>query len=339
MDIVSRITAEAEPAEPAQDMPYGFYGRLTESFPSQVIIDVTEVCNLACVHCPHPEFKKSKYYDARYLEPELNAKIVDEIRTAGKGTTQYIRYSSEGEPLVHPKGYEMIEYATRNSGVFVTLTTNGTIMNEKRTRKLLDSGVHMIDISIDAFTPETYSKIRVNGDLNVTRKNVLNLLAWIRQSGSSTKVVVSFIEQPQNRHEAEQFEAFWKGEGADYVVIRRLHSAAGAVVNIANIMRAEQVGVKRRPCVYLWERIVLNPRGYLSFCPADWTHGSTICDYRTTTLAEVWQGEFYRRLREAHLTNNYASHGFCGQCPDWNQMRWPAEGRGYAELIEELKQK
>jgi len=321
----------------ARPIEYGFYDRLKAEFPSQVIVDVTEVCNLACIHCPHPEFKKSEHYSARYLEPELNAKIVDEVRDHGRGYTQYIRYSSEGEPLVHPKGYEMIEYASRNSGVYVTLTTNGTIMNEKRTRKLLDSGVHMIDISIDAFTPETYAKVRVNGDLNVTRENVLNLLAWIKQTGSPTKVVVSFIEQPENRHEAVQFEAFWKEQGVDFAVIRRLHSAAGAVINVANIMRTQQAREPRRPCVYPWERIVLNPRGHLAFCPADWTHGSTVMDYRTTTIAQTWQSEFYQKLREAHLSNNFASHGFCGQCPDWKQTRWPAEGRGYADLIEDLK--
>ena len=192
---------------------YGFAGRLTEGFPSQVIIDVTEVCNLECIHCPHPEFKKSSFYDTRHLDPALNARIVEEVRERGAGLTQYIRYSSEGEPLVHPKGYEMIEYAVRNSGVFVTLTTNGTIMNEKRTRRLLDSGVHMIDISIDAMTEETYAKVRVKGDLNITRANVINLLTWIKQSGSPTKVVVSFIEQPQNTHEAEAFRSYWTEQG------------------------------------------------------------------------------------------------------------------------------
>ena len=59
-------------------------------------------------------------------------------------------------------------------------------------------------------------------------------------------------------------------------------------------MRKEQAHEKRRPCVYPWERIVLNPRGYLAFCPADWTHGSSMVDYANTTVAEVWQGEFYR---------------------------------------------
>src|SRR3990167_4209477 len=112
---------------------YAFRDRLSATFPSQVIVDATEVCNLACVHCPHPAFKQSAHYAGRHLDPALNAKMVDEVRDQGKGFTQYIRYTGEGEPLVHPRGYEMIDYAARYSGVFVTITTNGTIMNEIRT--------------------------------------------------------------------------------------------------------------------------------------------------------------------------------------------------------------
>jgi len=317
---------------------FGFGGRLTRAFPSQIIVDITEVCNLECVHCPHPEFKKSKYYAKRYLNPDLNKKMVHEVREAGAGLTQYIRYSSEGEPLIHPRGYEMIEYAALNSGVFVTLTTNGTIMNEKRTRRLLDSGVHMIDISIDAFSSEVYSKIRVNGELKQTRSNVLNLIRWNKELNSGTKVVVSFIEQPINSHEILAFQNFWKSEGADEVVIRRLHSAAGAVGDVANQMRLSQSGKGRRPCVYPWERVVLTPRGILAFCPADWTHGSSVMDYSETTISEVWRGEFYRALREAHLQNDFTCHQFCGQCPDWEQTRWPGEGRAYADLIAEFGQ-
>src|SRR4030042_1863551 len=85
------------------EIKYGFYDRLKADFPSQIIVDITEVCNLACTHCPHPEFRKSKQYGARFLAPELNKKLVDEVRDYGQGLTQYIRYTSNGEPLLHPK--------------------------------------------------------------------------------------------------------------------------------------------------------------------------------------------------------------------------------------------
>jgi MoaA/NifB/PqqE/SkfB family radical SAM enzyme len=171
---------------------YTFGGRLSRDFPSQIVVDATEVCNLACIHCPHPEFKKSEHYRARYLPVELNSKMVDEVRRDGAGHTQYIRYTSNGEPLVHPQIYDMLDYSVRYSGVFVTLTTNGTILNEQRIEKLLASGLHLIDISLDALTAKIYTKIRVNGRLSITQANVHRLLQLRHQQRARTKIVVSF---------------------------------------------------------------------------------------------------------------------------------------------------
>ncbi|QAZ69663.1 radical SAM protein (plasmid) [Solidesulfovibrio carbinolicus] len=299
-------------------------------------MDITETCNLACTHCPHPAFTKSKHYAGRHLNPALNEKMIEEVCRYGGGRTQYIRYASNGEPLLHPNGYEMIQAAVDHSGVFVTLTTNGKIMNEKRTQRLLESGVHLIDISIDAFKAETYAKIRVKGNLDVTRENVLRLIRWARESKAKTKIVVSFIEQPENASETLDFESYWKNQGADYVILRRLHSCSGAIEELATQRRQSLHSLKRRPCLYPWERVVINARGDLAFCPSDWVHGSFVADYHNTTIKAEWQGEFYRRLREAHMSNNFSNHAFCGQCPDWSATRWPHEGRSYADMVEEL---
>jgi MoaA/NifB/PqqE/SkfB family radical SAM enzyme len=313
-----------------------FGGRLTAAFPSQIWMDITEVCNLECIHCPHPDFKKSEHYAARYLDPDLNSKMVDEVRQHGQRLTQYIRYASNGEPLVHPRAYDMIDEAVRRSGVYVTLTTNGTIMDETRTTRLLDAGVHMIDISIDAFRPETYARIRRNGKLLVTSGNVLRLIRWVRDARVATKIVVSFVEQPDNAREAADFEKFWMDRGADAVVIRRRHSASGAIVEIADLRRASTARTPRRACLYPWERVGISAGGDLVFCPSDWVHGSRVADYRTTTIREIWQGEFFTRLRRAHVSDDYTEHQFCGQCPDWENTRWPGDGRSYADLVGEF---
>lgn len=315
---------------------YGFYDRLKADFPSQVIVDATEICNLACVHCPHPDFKKSDQYEGRHLDLGLHHKMVDEVRDVGRSATQYIRYTSNGEPLVHPRIYDMLDYAVRESGVFVTLTTNGTILNEKRVEKLLASGLHMVDVSIDALQPDTYARVRISGNLHVTQANVLRLLDMKRVTGAVTKIVVSFVEHPFNRLEIRGFEKFWYAHGVDAVVIRRLHSAAGHVQQIAEALRANHSGESRYPCLYPWERILLNPRGELAFCPQDWVHGSVLADYRHTTIRAVWQSEAYHRLREAHMANDFSNHRFCGQCPDWQHTRWPGQGRSYADLVQDF---
>jgi pyruvate-formate lyase-activating enzyme len=316
---------------------YGFHGRLRAEFPSQVIVDSTELCNLACVHCPHPQFKKSVHYQGRSLSPQLNAKLVDEVRERGQGITQYIRYTGEGEPLIHPRIFDMLDYAVRRSGVTVSLTTNGTLLDEPRAERLLGTGIDLVDVSIDASTADTYAAIRVHGDLDVTRNNVRSLLRLSRSRSSRTKVVVSYVEQPQNQHETGEFEAYWRANGADHVVIRRLHSNAGAVVPIASVLSRRATAAVRYPCLYPWERIILTPRGELGFCPQDWVRGSVLADYNTSTIAEVWQGEFYQRLREAHLTNDFHDHSFCGGCPDWSATRWPNQGSSYADMVEAFK--
>ncbi|MFA5392082.1 MAG: radical SAM protein [Candidatus Paceibacterota bacterium] len=319
-----------------KNQKYGFQKHLSSEFPSQIIVDVTQYCNLACIHCPHSEFEKSKAFSGDNLDVELHKKLIDEVATDGLGICQYLRYSANGETLLHPKIEEMLEYACKNSKTKVNVTTNGTLLTELKAKKLLDIGVDVFDISIDAFTNETYSKIRINGDLNKTRANVLGLINLIKKYNYKTKVVVSFVEQPFNTHEASDFEKFWKKSGIHYVVIRKLHSAGGAKEKIKLKMNEAFKSIPRKPCVYPWERLVLKSTGKIEFCPADWENKAQIADFKNHTIKEIWKGDYMQKLREAHLKNDFSECDFCGQCPDWVNTRWPEEGRAYMDMMREL---
>ncbi|MFA5216561.1 radical SAM/SPASM domain-containing protein [Sulfuricurvum sp.] len=315
---------------------YGFQEHLQAEFPSQIIVDVTQYCNLACIHCPHGEFAKSEVFSGAHLDVELHKKLIDEIATDGLGYCQYIRYTANGETLIHPKIDEILEYACKNSKTKINVTTNGMLLSETKAKKLLDIGIDVFDISIDAFSNEVYSKIRVKGDLNQTKANVLKLIDLIQKYSYKTKVVVSFVEQPFNSHEVKAFESFWKKAGADFVVVRKLHSAGGAKKGIKSKMEEHMGQIERKPCVYPWERLVLTPLGTIGFCPADWKHQSEIADFRQYSIKEIWGGEFMQKLREAHLKNSFCGLDFCQQCPDWLHTKWPGEGRGYIDVMKDL---
>jgi MoaA/NifB/PqqE/SkfB family radical SAM enzyme len=314
---------------------YDFQGRLDKRFPSQVMVDITEVCNLACIHCTHPVFKESPVYKKRMLPPDLNKKMVDEVKQYGKNITKYIRYTSNGEPLVHPKSYEMILYAVTNSGTKVTLTTNGTLLKENRMQKLLDTGLHMIDVSIDAFTNNTYSKVRVNGDLNITKSNVLKLIDMKNKNSSNTKIIVSFVEQNENSKEIKEFKKYWEENGADQVLIRSLHTNSGSNLSGEDLSLAN-TNKKRRACLYPWERIILNAKGFLAFCPTDWYGKSELTDYRNSTIIETWTNKFYDELRKQHQNLKF-SNNICKKCPDWENTSWPNDNnKSYADLVEKI---
>ena len=319
-----------------KEVKYGFQKHLNSEFPSQIIVDSTQFCNLACIHCPHPSFIKTDAYSGSHLDIELHKKLIDEVATDGLGICQYIRYTANGETLIHPKFDEMIEYAGKYSKTRINVTTNGVLLTDKKSKKLLDAGVNVFDISLDAYSDETYSKVRVKGDLSKVRPNVLNLIKLIKEGSYDAKLVVSFVEQPLNMHETKQFEEFWKNAGADFVVIRRLHSAGGAKDGIKSKMEEGLKNVERKPCLYPWERLTITPEGDLSYCPTDWMNKSHFIHFSKTTIKEAWQGKFMNSLREAHLSNNYNGFDFCKQCPDWIHTRWPEEGRGYSDMMQEL---
>ena len=85
-------------------------------------------------------------------------KMVDEVAQHGQGCTQYIRYTSNGEPLVHPKIYDMLDYAVRRLGR-IRHAHHQRHDHEREAHRASCSrpGLHMVDVSIDALTPETYA--------------------------------------------------------------------------------------------------------------------------------------------------------------------------------------
>lgn len=312
-----------------------FHGHLSAEFPSQINIDVTEFCNLACVHCPYEAVTKVKGAVRRNLAPELHRKLIDEIAEFGRPHCRYIRYTGEGEPLLHPQLAALISDAATRTGLPINLTTNGLLLSDRWIGALLDAGVAVFDISLDAASADTYARIRVKGDYALAVRNVKALIARNRERGTPAKVLVSFVRQEMNTHEVEAFRSFWTEAGVNSVVIRNQHSCAGSIDPVARTMWAA-APTPRQPCLYPWERLVVGPTGRFSYCPADWLHEAEIGTLDGNTVREVWQSPAMAALREAHLSGNFARHAFCRKCPDWSTIAWPGAGRSYADLMRDL---
>ncbi|MCL1999477.1 MAG: radical SAM protein [Turicibacter sp.] len=314
-------------------MNFGFYGRLTQNFPSQIIVDVCEACNYECIHCPQSRFKHSEEFSGAFLDENMNKKMVDEV--ADFGLVGQIRYTAMGEPLLHPKIMDLLEYAVKHSQTLVSLTTNGSLLDNGKTRQLLEMNVGLIDFSLDAASAENYEKIRRGGNFATVKDNVLQMIDLKRKLNAKTRIVISFVEQAENAHEVADFRRFWEENGADFVIIRKLHSAGGFFHKIEN--------TDVFPCVYPWERIVLGAKGNLGFCPASWEGSTTIHEnYEKTTIKAVWNSEIYTKLRTEHLSGKYDKFAVCKNCPDRHLTIWPAaaagEHRGYGDMIQEIKE-
>lgn len=107
-------------------------------------------CNHRCLFCA------VDYVDRKLIlvDTEIFKRTLSDMADGG---VKSIMYAGEGEPTLHPKLDEIV-LETKNSGIDVAFTTNGSNLNEQFLDKCLDK-ITWIKVSIDAGTKETHLRI------------------------------------------------------------------------------------------------------------------------------------------------------------------------------------
>ncbi|MGC9203599.1 MAG: radical SAM protein [Thermoplasmata archaeon] len=105
--------------------------------------NLTLRCNLRCIHCYANA--KSEKSPNELTENEIFGTI-DDLRRMGLPVV----ILSGGEPMLHENIYEISRYADE-SGIRVTLSSNGTLIDEKSAFRLAESGVKYVGISLDGY--------------------------------------------------------------------------------------------------------------------------------------------------------------------------------------------
>ncbi len=121
--------------------------------PITLNVDTSNLCNLKCKMCYRNE-SYFKPFEKKYLLPETLKKIYSQIRPR-----MLLLGGISGEPLTNPNVYKLVEIGAEN-GSKTIMTTNGQLLNEDLSTKLLKARIHLLKISMDAATPETYRIIR-----------------------------------------------------------------------------------------------------------------------------------------------------------------------------------
>lgn len=146
-------------------------GLYRSDFPSRIYLETTTRCNLACDMC----VKQSS--DGCIAEGDFSGEMITSIES----TLPYINtliLSGIGEPLLYPELGHLIEYASRrmNKNSRIGFQTNGMLTDGNKVRDLVEAGLNYVCVSIDAYTPETFSSMRKGGDIGEA-ENALRLFS------------------------------------------------------------------------------------------------------------------------------------------------------------------
>jgi MoaA/NifB/PqqE/SkfB family radical SAM enzyme len=127
--------------------------------PLYVAWQLTNECNLACLHCIEESGPGKAFRDE--LEPEGIFRVVDQLAAQG---VPYLSLSG-GEPMLHPHFFALVERVC-SSGTELKIETNGHFLTPQTCERLQRLGVKAVQVSLDGASRETYNRMRVRGDFD-----------------------------------------------------------------------------------------------------------------------------------------------------------------------------
>src|SRR6202041_2950955 len=167
-----------------------------------VFWELTKGCNLRCIHCRASATELSSPDD---LSTQAARDIIHQIAQISSP----ILVLSGGEPLFRSDIFQLARYGTEK-GLRVALATNGTLVTKQVARKIVDSGVKRVAISLDGADALTHDTFRgIPGAFDAALTGFRNL----KDLGISVQINTTVARH--NAHQLPQVLALAKSLGAD----------------------------------------------------------------------------------------------------------------------------
>jgi len=181
-------------------------------------IELTDVCNLQCPAC-NQGMGTSHVHDIKpgFMHPGLFRKIMDDLISSRMRFFE-VQLFWFGESLLHADFehiFSLLMLLMEQKRLFaqIDLHTNGLLLNDRIIDLLCFANIKlpMLTFSIDAITPETYSKIRKGGQYDVLIKNIHKFISKRESLGQLLPAIrAQFLLQESNREELMDFIKYWK---------------------------------------------------------------------------------------------------------------------------------
>lgn len=146
----------AKHAYPSLPVSAGAVGMGCIGYPAHPAWEVTNACNLKCIHCHASSGKPG----ADELTTEEAKRFIDQLAEVNE--FRMLVYTG-GEPLVRKDIYELMEHS-RKAGFVNVLATNATLITEEVAARLRSVGVAGCAVSLDSCLEDVHNQIRGNPD-------------------------------------------------------------------------------------------------------------------------------------------------------------------------------
>ncbi len=317
--------------------------------PYSVEIHPFRLCNLKCIFCNVPSYKKNTMKDIK--KDEL-INVTKELCEMG---VEKIYLSGGGEPLHNPDVTKELMKIIKSNNITGTIITNGTLWTDELIEKTVDMGWDNIMFSIDGPDAETHDYLRgVDGAFDKAIENIkkfnemkksiesdlpslgiqvticsknykeipeivemaaklnidfMDVNEMIEKNDVATKIKLDNSQRKIAKKFLIESEEIAKSYGIKYNFLD---------LNIKNDIALDEKStnvknIKNVYCYEPWIRPTINSDGNVTVCPLNQINLGNI---KNKTFSEIWYGKEFNEFR-----NKMISSILPDRCKNCNKLR------------------
>jgi radical SAM protein with 4Fe4S-binding SPASM domain len=287
--------------------------------PFIIFIDPCGTCNFKCNFCPCNMSNYNKKERHKVMSLSLFKKVIDEICTFPEKVKVIYLYGF-GEPLLNRKIIEMAKYLKKSKACNeIRIVTNGSLLSPKMNDQLVDSGIDLVRISIEALTEIDYKEIC---DIDIDYSSLLNNIEDLyKKSRGKLKVAAKIVNTTiKTGKDLENFLdvympitdfCFVEDIVDGWPEFEKMVSISNKTIEAKNWIWKTK---KYKRCSFSLTMMMLHSNGDISPCPNDWKHSLNFGNIEQDNIVNVWNSAKWHDFQLMHLEQDRKTIPFCREC-------------------------
>ena len=262
------------------------------TFPIAVDLEVTNRCNAKCHFCPRDQTPHQGLMSQEVFEAAFAAALAapEDIR---------VNLCGLGEPLLNPKTPRFARAVT-DAGIDCGMTSNGSLLDERRAHAVLDAGVSSIYLNVGE-SGEDYEAV-YELPFEPTLRNVER---FVELAEGRCEITVVLVNHRRDEDHLDTMRAFWEERGITHFARHDIINRGGALFvddmeasSSVELARAEALLADADPeapalCSVPFTTMFVGYDGQYYLCCSDWRKQAPLGSVFDTSFLEIAERKFH----------------------------------------------
>ncbi len=270
--------------------------------PSYLEVELTGECELDCLFC----YRKTLAGTHGRMEVPLFREILGQMRSFNLPYTVCV--GGSGEPLMHPRFYEILTLAQEEPLVeSVIVETNGIYCDANYRAMITEKAPKAKTIvNINGMDRETYAKLHGSDRFEAVHRNILAL-----KESAGDRLFIQIMKIHETEPYLDAYYDFWEREKVA-IVLQKQNTYLG---RIPDRRYSDLSPLDRIPCWHLQRDLYITADGSVTFCKQDVDADHACGNVKDGSLADIWEKKKAAFIRE--YAKDYPPQPDCSSCDEW----------------------